>query len=148
FQGIQIDAQAGIDQHSNHNHLMQGLETQAGFDAPSGSIWNGHSRSLSIIMGMNSVDDKGNVEGYFTYRDADPVSQSSRDYSACKLNVVKSATNPNLIDTPTCNGSPNSNLVSPIFNPNVTCFGMDCLTVVGNQLLPWPQAGSSPPAIF
>jgi outer membrane receptor protein involved in Fe transport len=149
FQGIQIDGQAGIDEHNNHNPLLQGLETQAGFPAPSGSTWDGQNRNLSIIMGLNSADDQGNVEGYFTYRDADPVSQGSRDFSACKLNVNPSATNPNLINTPICDGSPNSNLVGPVFNPNVTCaFGLDCLTVVGNKLLPWPQAGSSPPGIF
>lgn len=149
FQGIEIDGQAGVDQHSNHNSLMQGLEAQAGIPVPSGGVWDGQNRNVSIIMGMNSADDKGNVEGYFTYRDANPVSQGSRDYSACKLNVNPSATNPNLINSPICDGSPNSNLVGPVFNPNVTCpFGIDCLTVLGNKLLPWPQVGSSPPGIF
>ena len=149
FQGIQIDGQAGVDEHDNHNSLIQGLERQAGFPAPAGGVWDGQNRNLSVIMGMNSPDDRGNIEGYFTYRDADPVSQGSRDYSACKLNVNPSATNPNLINAPVCDGSPNSNLVGPVFNPNVTCgFGIDCLTVRGNQLLPWPQSGSSPPGIF
>ncbi|MDB6101623.1 MAG: hypothetical protein JWO52_1622, partial [Gammaproteobacteria bacterium] len=149
FQGIQIDGQAGVNEHDNHNSLMQGLETQAGFPAPSGSKWTGQNRSISIIVGANTADNAGNVEAYFTYRDADPVSQGSRDFSGCKLNVNPSATNPNLINTPVCNGSPNSNLVGPVFNPDVTCaFGLDCLTVLGNKLLPWPQAGSTPPAIF
>ncbi|MEP6885435.1 MAG: TonB-dependent receptor [Gammaproteobacteria bacterium] len=149
FQGIEIDGQAGIDEHGNHNTFMQGLERQAGFPAPSGTVWDGHSRNLALVMGVSSADDKGNIEGYFTYRDADPVSQGNRDYSACKLNINPSASNQNLINAPSCNGSPNSNLIGPVFNPNVTCaFGFDCLTVLGNQLLPWPQAGSSPPGIF
>jgi iron complex outermembrane recepter protein len=149
FQGIQIDGQAGVAEHGNHNSVMQGLETQAGFPAPTGSVWDGQNRNLSIIMGLNSADGTGNIEGYFTYRDANPVSQGRRDFSACKLNVNPSASNPNVINTPVCDGSPNSNLVGPVFNPNVTCsFGIDCLTVLGNELLSWPQAGSSPPGIF
>jgi iron complex outermembrane recepter protein len=39
--------------------------------------------------------------------------------------------------------------VSPLFNPNVTCaVGVYCLTVSGNSLLPWPQAGTNPPGLF
>jgi iron complex outermembrane receptor protein len=142
FQGIQIDAQAGVDEHNNHNSFMQELQTKAGFPAPSGTNWTGQNRNISIIVGANSADDKGNVEAYFTYRDADPVSQGSRDFSACKLNVNPDANNPNLINTPVCNGSANSNRLNPIFNSDAV------LTVVGNELLPWPQAGSTPPPIF
>jgi len=142
FHGIQIDGQAGVNQHSNHNSLMQGLENEAGFPAPSGSNWTGQNRNISIIVGVNSADGAGNIEAYFTYRDANPVSQGSRDFSACKLNVNPDANNDNLINTPVCNGSANSNLVNPVFNPDLN------LAVVGNQLLPWPQAGSNPPAIF
>jgi outer membrane receptor protein involved in Fe transport len=149
FEGIELDAQYGADQHSNHNSLMQSLETQAGIPTPTGSTWDGRNRSFAIIMGMNSADDKGNVEGYFTYHTADPVSQGSRDFSGCKLNVNPSGANPNIINSPVCDGSPNSNLFGPVFNPNVTCpFGLDCLTVAGNKLLSWPQTGTSPPSIF
>ena len=142
FEGIQIDGQYGIDQHSNHNSLMQGLETQAGFNSPTGSVWDGQNRSLSVIMGTNFADHKGNITAYFTYHDQDPISEGARDFSACKLNVDPSS-NPKIIDTPSCNGSPNSNLFEPTFNPNGIAY-----SVVGNQLLPYPQAGSVPPALF
>jgi iron complex outermembrane recepter protein len=150
FEGIEIDGQAGIDEHSNRNSFMQGLETQAGFPAPTGTVWDGQNRNLSIIMGANSADDKGNIEGYFTYRDADPVSQGSRDFSACKLNLNPSPTNPNIINSPDCDGSPNSNLIAGIFNTNITCpqFGYNCYMVKGNQLATWAPTGSSPPGIF
>ena len=142
FQGIQIDGQYGIDQHDNNDHLMQSLETQAGFAAPNGSTWDGQNRAFSVVMGTNFADDKGNIEAYFTYRNADPVTQGSRDYSACELHVTNGTSNTKLLDTPFCDGSPNSNLFEPAANPN------NNLTVVGNQLLTWPQAGSSPPGLF
>lgn len=149
FQGIQIDGQYGIDEHDNRDKLMEGLEQAAGFTAPSGTLWDGQNRALSIIMGSNFAEDKGNIEAYFTYRDADPVTQGSRDYSGCLLHVNPSPTNPALYNTPFCDGSPNSNFVAPLFNPTVTCaYGLDCFTVMGHSLLPWPQAGSVPPALF
>jgi iron complex outermembrane recepter protein len=143
FQGLQIDGQYGIDQHSNHDTQMQSLETAAGFNAPSGSTWDGQSRELSVIAGTNFEGNKGNVTGYFVYLDADPVSQGSRDFSGCLLHVQTSS-NAHIIDTPFCDGSANSNYYSPSFNPNPNAI----YSVVGSQLLPWPQAGSVPPALF
>jgi iron complex outermembrane recepter protein len=143
FQGLQIDGQYGIDNHDNHNTLMQGLETAAGFDAPTGSHWDGQTRELSILAGTNFAGDKGNVTAYFVYLDSDPVSQGARDFSNCLLHVATS-TNPNIIDTPFCDGSVNSNLFAPSFNPSPTA----AYSVVGNQLLPFPQAGSVPPPFF
>ena len=142
FQGIELDGQYGIDQHNNNDHLMQSLETQAGFPAPSGSTWGGQNRAFTVVMGTNFADDKGNIEAYFTYRNANPVTQGARDYSACELHVTNGTSNANLLDTPFCDGSPNSNLYEPVSNAS------NALTVVGNQLLAWPQAGSSPPAEF
>ena len=142
FQGIEIDGQYGIDQHSNHNTLMQNLETQAGFAAPGGSTWDGQNRDMAVVMGTDFADDRGNIEAYFTYRNTDPVSQGSRDFSGCLLHVKKDSSNPLLFDTPFCDGSANSNLIEPVHNAN------NLLTVVGNQLLAYPQAGSSPPALF
>ena len=144
FQGIEIDGQYGIDQHSNHNGFMESLENQAGFPAPSGSTWDGQNRTMSLIMGTNFADDKGNIEVYFTYRNADPVSQGARDFSGCELLVNASPTNAHLYNQPVCSGSENSNLIAPIFNPSASAV----YSVVGNQLLPYPQAGSSPPALF
>ena len=142
FQGIEVDGQYGIDQHSNHDTLMQNLETQAGFGSPGGSTWDGQNRNLAVVMGTDFADDKGNIEAYFTYRNTDPVSQGSRDFSGCLLHAKKDPNNPLLFDTPFCDGSANSNLIEPVHNAN------NLLTVVGDQLLAYPQAGSSPPPLF
>lgn len=143
FQGLQIDGQIGVDQHDNRDTLMEGLETAAGFNAPKGSVWDGQNRQLSIIAGTNLEGNRGNVTGYFVYLDADPVSQGARDFSGCLLHVATS-TNPKIIDTPFCDGSENSNLYAPSFNPSPNAV----YSVVGNQLLPFPQPGSVPPALF
>jgi iron complex outermembrane receptor protein len=148
FQGIQLDAQYGIDQHNNNDKLMQNLETQAGFNAPNGSLWDGQNRTMSVVMGTNFADDKGNIEAYFSYLSQDPVTQGSRDFSGCLLHVTNGTSNAKLFDTPFCDGSPNSNLIAPVANANATCPYGYCLTVSGTSLLAWPQAGSSPPGLF
>ena len=143
YEGIQVDGQFGLNEHHNHNSLMQGLISDAGFNQPSSTVTDGHNRSLSLIMGANSADGKGNLTGYFTYLQADPVSQGRRDFSACKLNVDPDPVS-GVINQPSCNGSTNSNLYAPSFNPSPDA----AYSVVGNQLLPFPQAGSNPPALF
>jgi iron complex outermembrane recepter protein len=137
FQGIEVDGQYGLNYHDNHNKDMQNLLSQAGFTVPTGTVTDGRNRAFTIVMGSNSADGKGNVTGYFTYRSADPVSQGSRDFAACLLNTSKQFTS-------FCTGSPNSNL----FVAGVGTANEGDFSVVGNQLLPYPQNGSVPPPLF
>jgi len=95
-------------------------------------------------MGQNFDDGKGNFTGYFVYHQQQPVTASARDFSDCQL------ISNGLVASPTfsgveCLGSSNSNR----FNPEGIAPGTGTrYTVVGNQFLPWPQVGSSPPAVF
>ncbi len=136
FDGMQIDVQTGLAQHGQHNDLVQGLLKAKGFTIP-GDRWDGRSRDVSILLGMNGADGKGNVTGYLVYHRQDPVNQGTRDYSACKINVGP-ASGPT---TPVCSGSANSNQFIDLNSGNT-------FTVVGHQFLTWPQATSDPPALF
>jgi outer membrane receptor protein involved in Fe transport len=142
FEGLMIDGQYGLDDHTNGNSYMQGLLSRGGFNEPPHHVNDGYNRSLAVMVGMNGADDKANATAYFTYLRQDPVSQGRRDYSACKLNVAADANN--VINRAKCSGSSNSNLFEPQGGPNA----LNDFSVVGNQLLPYPQAGSVPPALF
>ena len=135
FQGLEIDGQLGENWHYNQEKGLQALQAQAGYDVTSGTRHDGRTRALNVLMGTNFADGNGNVTAYLTYLKADPVTSGDRDFGACQLN-------PNTTFTDyVCGGSSSSNLfTSPL-------DGKD-YTVVGNQLLPWPQAGSVPPAYF
>jgi iron complex outermembrane recepter protein len=135
FQGLQVDGQYGGNMHTNDNALMARLISAKGFPSPKHNVTDGWSKELSVVLGGNTADDKGNITAYFNFRGADPVSQGSRDFSACKLNAGPTS------NTPACSGSANS-------NEFIQTFGDGDFTVVGNQLLPWPQANSNPPALF
>ncbi|MBW8815550.1 MAG: TonB-dependent receptor [Caulobacterales bacterium] len=140
FEGAQIDAQWGVYQHSQHNDLMQGLANAKNIHNP-GSEWDGKSRDLSLLFGMNAPDNKGNITAYFTYHDQDPVTDAHRDYAACQLNV-----DPN----PRCAGSSNSNIFYLASGAPFTIGGQsaDAGAVLGNQFVPYGTPGTSPPAEY
>jgi outer membrane receptor protein involved in Fe transport len=135
FEGLQIDAQWGVNQHKQHTDLMQTLLARSGVPVKD-KVWDGKSRDLSIMFGANAPDGKGNVTAYFTYHDLDPVLFASRDFAACQLNV--SATG-----VPACAGSPNSNQWYEASASRPT------FAVVGNTFQVYsPTANTTPPALF
>lgn len=103
FEGLQVDAQWSVNQHSQHNDFVQGLQRKAGIANPKDNVWDGKARDISIVYGANSEDGRGNVTGFFTYHDQDPVTQNKRDWSACQVNAPASG-------IAACAGSPNSNI--------------------------------------
>ena len=142
FQGIQVDGNWGVYNHKNDNSafpgVLEAVPTPATYPS---TAWDGHNEQVAITLGTNIDGGKGNLTGYFVYYDAQPISQGARDFSNCLLLGVPS-TNPNIVDTPICDNSTNSNQFYSGLNPN------QFYTVVGKQLLPYPQANSVPPPTF
>ena len=140
FRGVEFNAQYGFNQHKNGNPYMQNLENVAGFQTADSrtSVRDGSNRSLSLVLGTGLNDDRGNIEAYLTYRSAAPVSQGSRDFSACKLNVSSAGVG-------VCSGSPNSNQWVIQSGPAKG----QTLMVVGNQFVPWSATTvANPPPLF
>ena len=102
-----------------------------------GGRWDGRSYDTSIMFGANAPDGKGNVTGYFTYHQQDPVNFGTRDYAACQLGVTGAG-------VPFCTGSSNSNF----FAASDGSFN-GTYSVVGNQFNPRsdpPTYNSKPPS--
>ncbi len=140
-QGIQIDGQYGIAQHTQQNTYLQSIEAAAGITPPVGTILDGARRDLSILAGTELDGGDGQVTGYFIYHGQNPVYGSERDFANCLA-----LSRHNLSGEPTggykCGGSFQSNL----FGPDAG-FGA-LYSVVGNQFASFPAAGSVPPALF
>jgi iron complex outermembrane receptor protein len=152
FEGVQIDGQYGFSQHTQHDSYVENLVghndpiTDYTATAPAtGSIRDGYKHDISILMGTNLADGAGNVTGYFVYHDQQPIAASARDFGGCQLYSNGDEISPTYSGLE-CLGSSNSNRYTPE-NPAAPGYGAR-YTVVGNDLLPWPQAGSSPPAIY
>ena len=143
FEGVQIDAQAGTYQHHQHNEFVQGLLPARQVANPKKNVWDGESQDVSIVFGANLDEGRGNVTGYFTYHDQNPVTQSKRDYSACQVVA-------NAAGVASCAGSPNSN--QWLFADG-SAFGLPGgptqVAVVGNNFAAYnPNATTTPPPFF
>jgi iron complex outermembrane recepter protein len=142
FEGIQIDGQYGFDQHSQQNTYIQAQEVADGITPPTGSVRDGDKHDLSVVMGTNFHDGDGNMTGYFVYHDQAPITGGARDFADCQAytnNLITGAA------TPTgylCEGSQNSNRFTTLGGAGLP------YSVVGNRFVPYPAAGSVPPADF
>lgn len=134
FEGVQLDYQLGEDWHHNHNSYTRQAQIDAGYTPLTGNTRDGRNHNFDIIAGHN-FEGIGNLTGYFSYRKADPIKSSQRDYGGCQLNANDT------FDGAVCSGSANSNLfTSPIDNIDYQ--------VKGHSLVPWGDQTTVPPAIF
>lgn len=125
FEGVKFDYQYSFYQHDNDNSAIQNIVTGTGFPTASGNVTDGDAHDFSLLMGASTADGLGNVTMYATVRDIEGITQDSRDYSSCALNLDGSN---NLI----CAGS------STIPDTRVTDFagGFD-FQVAGTDFVPF-----------
>jgi iron complex outermembrane recepter protein len=142
FAGFQVDGQVGENWHDNDDTFMQGLMRQFGYTPPKGMVQDGQNRTFDMLMGTNFADGKGNVTAYLSYRHAEPIESSRRDYGACQLNPIQDASH-NVIGA-ACGGSSNSNYFKPVTGPDAgTAYG-----VYGHSFVPWGTVATTPPATY
>ncbi|HKX60126.1 MAG TPA: TonB-dependent receptor [Steroidobacteraceae bacterium] len=112
FEGVQVTSQYSFYWHENdyggpgevklRDTIAELHETNPGqFALPDDSVTDGEGKELSLMVGVNSGDGRGNLTAYATVFDSKQVLQRDRDYSACSLN-------PNPVGSFTCGGSSTS----------------------------------------
>ena len=57
------------------------------FALPDDTVTDGEGKELSLMVGVNSGDGRGNLTAYATVYDSKQVLQRDRDYSACSLDT-------------------------------------------------------------
>ena len=94
FEGVQLNAQYSFYQHSqqNPNGVQAVIRDARGraavpdnFIVP-GNFKGGEGDQVSLVLGVNAPDGKGNITAYATHVNINPVLASNFDYSACSLN--------------------------------------------------------------
>jgi iron complex outermembrane recepter protein len=115
LQGVRFDANYGIAQHNNDDTYLRSINSAAGFTPPKSSLWDGGRADFNLAIGSNTADGKGNGTFYLGYRELSPVTQDTRDYSACSLNLAGPTNN-----AFSCGGSSNNQwgLFAPLAGPN------------------------------
>ena len=94
FEGVRLDANAGIYNHSNHEGWIDPLLQNGGFAPVTGTNWDGGNKDLTLIMGHSFAEGAGNFEGYLGYRRASAATADHRDHSACQLSRNSTASSP------------------------------------------------------
>ena len=85
FEGVQIDAGYHFQQHNNSESNISSIVSAAGFATPPSSVDTAFGKYVSVVMGSNFADNKGNATAYVTYDNQGAALQKSYDYSACSL---------------------------------------------------------------
>ncbi len=92
FEGVRLDAQYSGYQHDNNNSIGQAALRKAAstailpqLDAIPGNKFDGAGSEVTLVIGANAPDGKGNVTAYATYRQNNAILEAARDYSACTL---------------------------------------------------------------
>jgi iron complex outermembrane receptor protein len=145
FQGIQIDGQFNENYHNNGDTYMQNLVSGFHTTPATGTIQDGRQRTFDVLMGSNFADGDGNVTAYLSYRHADPVASSDRDFGGCELypTYATTALGKTVVGSH-CNGSGNSNE----FNPNTGPGAGNSYSVFGTSFVPHGSVPTTPPASF
>ncbi len=140
IEGIEVDGQYALAQHTDQDEYVRSRMEAAGLSPPTGTRVDGSRRDVSILEGSGIGEGEGHVTGWLIYHRQDPVFGADRDFTACSG-----------LSTSVLTGDPTqpgwSCLTSRQSNRVVTSAGGD-YSIVGNQFLPWPSAGSIPPPSF
>jgi iron complex outermembrane receptor protein len=86
FEGIRLDGQYSFYNHDNNSpHLKDGPNglIARNFGFPGGTVADGGTVDLNVVIGAGFDDGRGNVVAYAGYRKLDAVTQDKRDFSAC-----------------------------------------------------------------
>jgi len=87
FEGVYANIGYAGYQHNNDNSFMQGLQRDAGYEAPDGnSGLGGISRNLDLAAG-GKIGEQGHAMGWVTWRKNEGLTQRDRDYTSCALNA-------------------------------------------------------------
>ncbi|MFL5296010.1 MAG: TonB-dependent receptor domain-containing protein [Phenylobacterium sp.] len=94
FEGVQVDAQYSFYQHNQQNpdgvqETVRDARARAAvpdnFIVP-GNFKGGEGSQVTLTLGVNAPDGKGNITAYASHVQINPVLASSFDYTACSLN--------------------------------------------------------------
>jgi outer membrane receptor protein involved in Fe transport len=93
FEGVQFDYNLNGFNHQQHSFVgsivaARAVTNPSQFSVPGDVGYDGQTQDISMTMGGNFANGRGNATVYFEYRHSDPVLQSTRDYSACALSAT------------------------------------------------------------
>ena len=103
--GLEISISKGGYRHDNDgSNVVVPLLQAKNFEYPTGTVNDGDTDNISIVLGSDFQDGQGNVTMYLTRSENEAVKNIDRDYAACGLSTAGTS----------CGGS--SNTIVPHFD--------------------------------
>jgi iron complex outermembrane recepter protein len=96
FQGVKIDGEYSFNNHKNDNDLYNSYLSESGNPIPPGTVNTGQNRNISVMIGSDFADGKGNATAYTTYMHTSPAVGNQFDHAGCTLNGGDHPTSPPL----------------------------------------------------
>jgi iron complex outermembrane recepter protein len=131
FEGVQVEVNHSFNNHSQGNAAgvadlvaARAATNPSQFAVPGNVSADGKSTDISLLMGANFADNKGNATLFFSYKKDDALLQSERDFSACSLSSSKAGF--------ACGGS-GTNATGRITNLNDPLFDADGVAIPGGK---------------
>jgi outer membrane receptor protein involved in Fe transport len=117
YQGVKIDAGYSYNNHKNDDQTYLGYLSDFGAPTPPSTVNTGQNRNLSVLIGSNFADGKGNATAYVTYLNSSPAVGYQFDHAGCTLNGGSTPNSPI-----TCGGSSTSGhgrflMLGQVINP-------------------------------
>jgi len=89
FEGVRIDAGYHYNQHHNGDQdSVDWVVNRSGFDLPPSNVNTAFGKTVSVLMGSNFADNKGNATAYLTYDNQGYALQNRYDYAGCSLGTA------------------------------------------------------------
>ena len=104
YEGVKLDTDYSFNNHKNDNATYLGYLAQSHNPIPPSTVNTGQNRTLSLLVGANFADGKGNATGYATYLNSSPAVGYQFDHAGCTLNGGSSDVNAPIL----CGGSSTS----------------------------------------
>jgi len=99
FQGVQIDSNYQFYNHQQNGGPAADAATRRNFQLPGDKSADAKVKDISLTMGGNFADGRGNAVVFLGYKKEDALLQSERDFTACSLGGSTTG------DTFNCGGS-------------------------------------------
>lgn len=90
FEGVELDIQGGFNHAGNDDDVFESVLRAADQPIPGGTI-DGRELRVSLTMGANSFDGKGNATLFVNYENLNEITQDGRVESACALGAASGA---------------------------------------------------------
>jgi iron complex outermembrane receptor protein len=88
FQGFEINVNGSAYEHDQHSPYGA-LPVKSGYGSAPSSVMDGATKEVTLLLGSNFADGKGNAVAYVGYRRQSPVLEAARDFSRCSLSTTR-----------------------------------------------------------